>query len=230
MAVNLLPLAIAALVAGSGAQWYGQRRQNQAMASAMDQHARRAERRSAEAQSLFERTLGEQGIETQQQMIDDAARDKVGRVSDLTEREAAFVDPLLPGQDRAPKVVREQASRDLADQLARARAQIGALARLEGFSTRAFDRGLQLDRVRPEFGNIGLFARGDRNILDADMHAAQFRGGNARLLGDLLTSVGGAMLMGGLGSTGLSNAGVERVISSGQRVSNPLLRSGAFLA
>lgn len=212
MAYNLLPWAIAALVAGTGAQMRANQQQRRALSQAYDNYAARTARRAAEASQLFEKSLGEQDIENQQARIDEAAAEKVQRVDDLVKRES-YIDPLLPGQDRAPKVIKSQAAASLADEIARARAQIAALAKLEGFSTRTFDRGLELDHVKPLFGNIGLFSQGDQNIFQAESLGAQHKGQNLRLIGDLLVGLGAL----GLGAWGGAAAGGSQVISAANR-------------
>lgn len=210
---NLIPLAIAALVAGTGANAVANRQVRRAQERAYDNYARRSDQRTNEAKSIFERSLGEQDVGKQTAKIDEAANAKVQRVDELTRTNSDYIDPLLPGQDRAPKVIGKQASRSLAEELAKARAQIGALAKLEGFSTRTFDRGLELSHVKPELGNLGLFAQGDRNILQAQMQSAAGKGQNLRLVGDILTGLGQVGLLGAGAGVG-AGAGAGGVISS----------------
>lgn len=197
--INLIPLAIAAIVAGTAANMEGQRRRRSAENRAARDYAERLQGRSKEAQAIFERSIGDQDVERSNAAIEGATQAKIERVDNLRESESGFIDPMLAGQSRAPKVIQNTVSKSLADELAKARAQIGALAKLEGFSTRTFDRGLELDAAKPLFRNIALFAEGDRNVYGAKHAAAQRKGEGWRLAGDLLTGIGG-VLGGGWGT------------------------------
>ncbi|MCE7901241.1 MAG: hypothetical protein DYH20_00975 [Gammaproteobacteria bacterium PRO9] len=207
----MLAAAIAALVAGTAANAKAQRQVRSAQRSAYNAYADRTDKRTAEAQGLFDDSLKKQDVDVQQAAVDAAAKAKTDRVGDLISQQN-YVTPTLPGQNKAPQVIQSAVSTDLASELARARAQIGAIAKLEGFSTRTFDRGLELDHVKPQFRNIGLFSQGDRNIFDAQSAEAQHAGDNMAMLGDVLTSLGqiGLMAYGG-GAMG----GAAKVVGGG---------------
>lgn len=210
MAIPLLAYAIAALVAGTAANVAGQRKQSKAIARANQTFADRLRARSQEATGIFEGQLAKQNEDALEQVAQNAT-DKERRVEDLVESDPPLYDPVGSGEtSRLPKVIQGQASHDLARELAKAKAKIAADARLEGFSTRTFDRGLQLRRSAPELGNIGLFAQGDRNMFGADLARAQGKGSGMMTLGDLLTAAGSIMMMG----AGAGAAGAGKVAGS----------------
>jgi hypothetical protein len=193
-----LVIALALLAAGTAANIKAQRKVAKAQLRAFERFSRRSDKRTDEASAIFSKSAEQQRVDNQMDVANKAAAAKVGRVEDLIATQG-FVDPMLPGRSRAPAVIKSQASASLADELARARAQIGALAQLEGFSTRSFERGLELDRVKPELGNLQLFAQGDRNIYEADQVAASHKGDKLALAGDLMTAIG-SIMMGGSGA------------------------------
>lgn len=223
-------IALAALAAGTAAQVTGQRKVQRAQRRASAQYATDMDKREADARGLFERALGQQDAGGQQAAIASAAADKVQRVDNLVQGNEAYVNPALPGQDKAPAVIKSQISSKLADELARARAQIAAAAQIEGYSTRTFDRGLQLGRVKPELGNIGLFAQGDQNVYNARMAAAPGKGATWSTIGDLLTAAGQiGLLAGGPGASvvgkgagamdsGLAGSNAAKLFESGVRL------------
>lgn len=197
MAYNLLPWAIAALVAGTAANVKAKHDRESAAEDAFRDYARRADARTAETTQIWEKSLREQDAGNQMQLVGQLAQDKLDRVDALRESEVDNFDPILAGQARAPAVVQTEISRNLADEIAKARATIKANATLEGFSGRTFDRGLQLSRAATDLGNLRIFGQGDRNIYDYDMLKAEHAGENWGTLGDALTAVGSIMLMGG---------------------------------
>jgi len=208
MAGPLLPLAIAALVAGTGAQYAGNRRRAKATARDYEWFANRARERSAEANDRFEGQLDLQREDPNAQ-VEEVADDKVGRVEDLIDENSQYFDTSLPGQDRAPRIVQAEAARSLGDELARSRAKLEALAKLEGYGQRSFDRGTELNRELPYFENVGIFARGDRDVLGAKLAASQNKGAGMRTLGDLLVAAGQMGLMAGGGPAGTTTVGTS---------------------
>lgn len=225
MAYNLIPMFIAALAAGATAQYQGNKRARKAQERAYSDYASRTDKRTDEAKAIFEKSLGEQDVKKQQARVDEAATAKTARVDDLVARESSYIDPMLPGQDRAPKVIKQQASRALGDELARARAQIAAIAKLEGFSTRTFDRGLELDHVKPQLGNLSLFAQGDRNIFEARSAVAANKGANLRMLGDILIGIGAMGLGGAMGGAAGAGAGGASSVIGNQAQASPYVNS-----
>lgn len=219
-----LALGIAALVGGTGFQVSARNQQRRAARTASNKFAAKSKQRSDEANAIFQKSLADQDATKQQEAIDAARDEKLTRVEDLFTREAANYDPLLPGQERAPTVVKEEGAKQLSDGLARARARLAAVAQLEGFGSRTFDRKLQLQDNASLLGNIGLFARGDRDVFDTDMFAAQQQGGNKALIGDLLVTLGqigltsglsgGASSVVGRGAAGGTGAGMGTVQSA----------------
>lgn len=227
MAVPLLPLAIAALVAGTGAQYAGNRRRAKATARNYEWFANRARERSAEANERFEGQLDLQREDPNAQ-VEAVADDKVGRVEDLIDETSQYFDTSLPGQDRAPQIVQAEAARSLGDELARSRAKLEALARIEGYGQRSFDRGTELNRELPYFENIGIFARGDRDVLGAKLAASQNKGAGMRTLGDLLVAAGqmGLMANGGLMKTIPTPDGSTAALAQGGRQLNRMPQYG----
>lgn len=212
MAINLLPYAIAALVAGTAAQQKARHDQKSAAEDAYRDWSRRSRGRTEEATDIWEKSMAEQDVGNQMDAVGALAQEKVNRVNTLTEAEAHNYDPILAGQERAPAVVKTEIARNLADELAKSRAQIKAQATLEGFSGRSFDRGLQLSRSSTDMGNLGIFAQGDRNIFDSDMLKAQSAGQNWAMIGDILTTLGQVGMLGaGMAGTGsvLSSSGTS---------------------
>jgi hypothetical protein len=217
MAIPLLALAIGALAGGTALQASAARSRDKADAAALRRYANKNKARSAEAQAQFEKSLTEQNAEKQTEQIDQKADQKVSRVDNMIEALAPTFDPLLPGADRAPKVVQATNAKSLAEGLARARANLKATATLEGFSGRTFDRGLQLNRNQDLYRQQAIFDRGDRDVMEAERAAAQFKGGNKALLGDLLTMIGMIGLGGAGGAGSTVSAGAAKAGASGSK-------------
>lgn len=195
MAWQVLPWAIAALVAGTAANQYSKRQVRNAQQDAWRDYSKRNAKRTEESTDLWEASMAEQDVANQQENIDKRAADKIQRVTDTIAGEEAYYDPLLPGQDRAPAVIQGEVQGKLSDELAKARARLGAMATLEGFSGRTFDRGFQMSRDNELMRNIGIFSQGDQNIFDWDMMNAAHKGDTAATIGDVLTAIGQAGLM-----------------------------------
>lgn len=145
-------------------------------------------RYSDESNDLFQESLAKSDIDRTQETIDDATARRVQDYTDFTSTDT--FDPIIPGQDNAPRVVGADAARQLGDELRRAEDRIRAQARLYGFGDRNLGRGIELQRTNELQQNLGLYGRGARLARDARVGAADANSGS--LLGDLL--VGGGMI------------------------------------
>ncbi len=192
MAIQLLPLlALGALGLGTGLQISSARAQDRALGNALRDLANKRKKRSAEANALFDKSLQEQDVGTAQEQVDTAAADKTARVEDIFAAETPQFAPVtVQGTQGAPRVVATENARALADAVAKARANLSATARLEGYGSRTFDRGQVLQRRGAEFENMAIADRGDQAVYDADAFAAQFAGGNKAMFGDILSTLG----------------------------------------
>jgi len=145
-------------------------------------------RYSDESNQLFQESLERSNIDRTQETMDEAAG---RRVQDYTDFAATDTfDPIIPGQENAPRVVGADAARQLGDELRRVEDRIRAQARLYGFGDRNLGRGIELQRTNEQQQNLGLYSRGARLARDARAAAADANGGS--LLGDLLVG-GGAI-------------------------------------
>ena len=223
MAIDPLTIAgIASLLIGTQQQARAGQKVDRANAQALRNYGDKKRVQSEEARALFERRLAEQDVGNQQQVIDTQAADKVARVDALDQAATAETDPLLPGSDRAPRVVKEQNAQALASAVAQARARLKAMATLEGFSGRTFDRGLQFGQDADLFRTQASFDRGDRGVLQSEQMAASQAGNRNAMIGDVLTTLGQIGLMAGGGFGGgklgparpgsLGDAGVGNIV------------------
>lgn len=198
MAIDPLTIAgIASLLIGTQQQTQANRKVDRSNAAALTRYRDKKRVQSDEARALFERRLGEQDVDNQQSIIDEQAAGKVARVDTLDRAATAETDPMLPGSDRAPRVVKEQNAQEMASAVAKARARLKAMATLEGFSGRTFDRGLQFNRDADLYRTQANFDRGDQSVLQAEQFAAQNAGNSNRMIGDVLTTLGQIGLMAG---------------------------------
>lgn len=216
MAFPLVALAIGSLLAGTAAQMKARHDVKSDQEKAYRQYARRTDKRTAEATGIWKGQMAKQAESAGADTIGALAQQKLDRMGDLQESESQYYDPILQGQDRAPTVVKSEIARSLSDELAKARSQIKAEATLEGFSSRAFDRGIDISRANADLGNLGLFAQGDQNIYEYDMNKAAHAGDNWAMVGDVLSALGQIGLLGA--GTGLFGAGSKVLSSTGAGV------------
>jgi hypothetical protein len=115
----------------------------------------------------------------------------------------------------------------------RVQQQGAARADLGSFGQTMFDANILTGRGRSEIAQQGDFSRGSMNAIGAELESAKNRGKNMRMLGSVLTAVGGAMMGGagaaaGAGGVGAGAGAATGAASGGAAAAGGAATAGAF--
>jgi hypothetical protein len=196
MCVPLAVAAIAAELLGTGLNYMGQKKAENATLSAFNNERDRQNAFKAQQQQAFQDSLNS----TQNTLLDPTAIAKA-----TANRDAALMGavkpaaissggPLLPGSASANPVVKAdaEAKGKLAD--SRTSNLAAAMAALGGMNDLFQTNNIQLGRDAGSIGQIGSFMNGSLGVLQSEMDAAKHKGGTLRGLGGLAQTIGSAMM------------------------------------
>jgi len=191
-----ISIGLGLAAAGTVAQYFGNQQAKHASQAAYTAEQGRQKAKTREQEALLDQSY-DSARKLNDPNAENAAADK---------RKAAFVAALnarpsdsgyLPGQDSAPKVVADAASKAQESQNAFSGQQADALARMTGFGDQLLDTNIALGRNAQGIGMIGTDKANSAAALNAELNAAQYKGGFLRGLGGLAQMVGMAALSGG---------------------------------
>lgn len=217
---NPLLIGAALMVGGAAASNHGAKKAERAAIN-----VRRAEdARQAQYQQQAEGGLRDNMEAVQRENIEDrqtqatASREDAYRAQGMAAPRAAQM--ASSGSMGGNRVV----ASSLADAMQRANervAQLGnARARLNSFGDAMFDTNILLGRGREQIGQAANLAAHSLRPVDAELGAAQHKGSNARALGSLLSTVGGAVM----GGAGAASAGAGAgAASAGTSMASPMV-------
>jgi hypothetical protein len=202
------PLLIGAglMLGGAAATHHGQKKAEKASLNVRRAEDARQKGHQADAESAF----------AQNTAVMDADTFKGNMRANAAQREAAYAQ----ANAIAPTSVQQAASSAMGGNTVvdDNRAQVmhaingrvaqhgAARADLGSFGDTTFDASLLLNRGREGIAQAGNFARGSAEQMGAELEAAKGKGRNARMLGSLLSAVGGAVVGGAGAAAGAAGA------------------------
>lgn len=193
----------AALLAGTALQYRAQQQRERDMKGLQRRESERQEDIHKQTKPLFDQNLEEYrrgNVESEMA----AAATKRAAAYDAQGASAPRANATLPGSSQTTNsVVNDAFSRALESAQARASATGQARAKLSSFgdvmNTAALDNNKRTDQL----GMLGSFSQGSASVLPLELQRAATRTRGAATAGNLLTTIGGAMLSGGaLGAAG----------------------------
>lgn len=205
-------LAVASLLSTAGgymANQQAQRQQKKAMNNAVGAYNDRLDDLQGQASQQVQ-----QGIDSM-----DVQRQGVQREGEEQRHLSAILNNITPATASAdatssdqPRVVQDAYSRAMGDANTEAQANATRQARLNAWQGNSFLNDILLGRTGQEIGKLSNFAAGWQPVYQAEMAAAQQKGGGMRTLGSILQGVGAvtglasgaaaAGMFGGAGSAG----------------------------
>lgn len=214
-------LAVTALIAGTGLQYKAQQDRNSDM--------RKLNRRETERQNSYyadsKKYLDDsQGTYDKTKVDANMAEAAAARQAEYAQadRNAPRANDTLPGATSTNSVVADAFTRALNGAQEQAGQQGAARAELSSFGDTMTDNAIKTGRNSGYIGMNGSFSQGSANVLPFELQHAATRQRGAATIGNLLTTIGGAMLAGGpgmfsgLGATaGGGGAGVGSFLSNG---------------
>ncbi|CAB4120906.1 hypothetical protein UFOVP4_4 [uncultured Caudovirales phage] len=222
------PISIAAAltVAGTAANYAGNKQAERASLSAFNTEQRIQKQKTAEQDLALDNSNN-----TTKKLLDPNAQ-----ADAVNARKEAFIAALntrpagqdyLPGQEGAPTIVADAAAKASADQRSYSEQQAGALANMQGFGDQMFGTNIAVGRNGQMIGQLGKDKFNSANVLDSELRAASYKGQDLRNIGTLAQQIGLSMLAGGAGSAA-SGAGGKILSSAMPRISSPIPIGAGF--
>jgi len=201
MCLPALALAAIATVAGAGMSYAGNEQAKDAGLSALHSEENRQQALTAQQQGYLDKSNA-----AVQSLQDPNAQNAA-----IDNRRAQFVNALngapstqgsLPGDSSAPQVVQDAAAKTSGAQHAFSLSQAGNEANLAGFGDQMLGTNIALNRDSASIGQLATTKQDSANVLNSELAAAKFKGGDLRGLGSLAQMVGGALAGGSLMGAG----------------------------
>jgi len=202
------PLAIGAVLmaAGTAAQYQGNKRAEKAAVNVRRAEDSRQNMFKEQAEGGLRKNMDAASAEAIEGQQAASAKSRSEGYSNASMQAPQLAQMVSSGALGGNQVVQDS----LAGALGRANAnaaQLGeARSRLNSFGDAMFNTNVQLGRGREEIGTAGDFAKRSAEATGMELQAAAHRGDKLKMLGTLLTAVGGAA-MGGAGAAGGAGAG-----------------------
>lgn len=205
------PISIGLAVAGTVSSYIGNQQAKSATRNQLALENQRQASKTREQEQALDQSYQAAG-KLKDPNAQQAASDK---------RRQAFVAALnarpensgyLPGQESAPKVVVDAADQSAARQNAYSEGQAGALADLTSQGDLLQNANIDIGRAGQTIGQLGRDKYNSAQALEAELRAAQYKGGFLRGLGQLFQTIGMAKGMSGFGG---GHGSLTSVLNSG---------------
>lgn len=188
-------ISLLAMLAGTGAQEYGNVSASNAMNQKVSEEMARQKAFQKQASELFQQSLGQSAAPTAQQQIQQGVGQSLGATTNAGKIPFGTASVPLPGTGD-----------DLAQAQLQAQLGLGQQnnAAFQGYGNYGFQQGLKDQSIGGQLGVVNSEARQSAGVLPTELQQAQGSQQGIQALGQLLSTVG---LLAGLGSLTAAPAG-----------------------
>lgn len=229
-------IAITALAAGTGLQYKAQQDRNSDMRKLNRRENERQKGYYADSKKYLDENQSTYSKENVDANMAEAAAARQAEYA-AADRQAPRANEALPGATSGNSVVADAFARALQGAQQEATQRGAARAELASFGDTMVDNALTTGRNSNYIGMNGSFAQGSANALLPELQHAATKTRGAATIGNLLTTIGGAMLggagaglFGGVGSAAGAGAGTGSFLSGGMNSLVGAANGGAGVA
>jgi hypothetical protein len=197
---------LALMAVGTGVTVHGQKKAEKAALNVRRMENDRQKKHQGEAETAFAGNEAALNADTIKGNMRTNAATREGAYAAANSVAPNAVQQAASSAMGSNKVVNDNLGHVLKGAGSRVAAQGAARADLGSFGDTMFDASILTNRGRQGIQQAGNFAQGSANVVGSELEAAKHKGANQRMLGSVLTAVGGAM-MGGAGMGAGAGAG-----------------------
>lgn len=177
----LPPVAVALLAGSHVANTLAQRKVNKARAGYLDAEDKRQDALQDKSNNVLEGVFEKLGSEPVNQAYDDKAVSRENALVSMVDD----IAPVTPTSSSAPQIVKDEATRTIADAMTEARGEAQRRAKMGAWGGTQLDSSMELKNSGDAIARIFRESQRSGNILPMELAEANTRGSNWRAVGEL---------------------------------------------